>query len=537
MPQVDDRLVVEDELLALDRAPQVGAELEARDRRLAHRRHEPLVRAAAARLGRVHRGVGVAQQVRRPCRRRPATAMPTLARSATSTPPTASGAPSDSGDALGDLLGVRGVGDVLEQERELVAAEAGDGVARADASSAAARRPPGARWSPAACPRLSLTALKSSRSTNRTTTPAVLPAAPLQRMRHAVGEQRAVGEAGERVVEGLARELRLEHLALGDVAVVDDDAADRGVVEQVASDRLHRPPRAVGVLDPELEAALGALARGEVGERLLHRRAVVVVDERGERPALPVGRRVRRGSAPRRRSRSGRGRRRRGSPGRRTSSAAASGTAPRGRAGRTASSTSRPFWLASSPRRRVERAPQHQEQDRRREPRDDEHVAPRRLDELDDRGRVLVDLVGADHRAVRRADRQVDLEEVAGQAARRTRSPRRRSGRGGAGSRSRPSRASLQVVVDVEGAGRAGTAGPRTGRCRAGDHSLIRAMPPGCTSRARSSSMSPARRSRRDRPSSPRPAAGRRSPGPWSRRCGRPRSRPPRSRAWRRRRR
>ena len=69
------------------------------------------------------------------------------------------------------------------------------------------------------------------------------------------------------------------------------------------------------------------------------------------------------------------------------------------------------------PRGRVERAPQHQQQDRRGQSGHDEHVAPRRLDELDDRGRVLVDLVGPDHRPVRCADRQVDLEVVLGQVA------------------------------------------------------------------------------------------------------------------------
>ena len=61
-----------------------------------------------------------------------ATAMPTLARSATSTPPTASGGTQGDRDPIGDLVGVRGIGDVLEQERELVAAEAGHRVAGAD---------------------------------------------------------------------------------------------------------------------------------------------------------------------------------------------------------------------------------------------------------------------------------------------------------------------------------------------------------------------------------------------------------------------
>ena len=54
-----------------------------------------------------------------------------------------------------------------------------------------------------------------------------------ERMLDAVGEERAVGELGDRVVEGLVGELILERLALADVAPVQDDAADVLVVDQV----------------------------------------------------------------------------------------------------------------------------------------------------------------------------------------------------------------------------------------------------------------------------------------------------------------
>jgi hypothetical protein len=46
-------------------------------------------------------------------------------------------------------------------------------------------------------------------------------------------EQGPVGQAGQRVVEGLVGELVLQLTALGDVAGVEDQAADAGVVEQV----------------------------------------------------------------------------------------------------------------------------------------------------------------------------------------------------------------------------------------------------------------------------------------------------------------
>ena len=73
------------------------------------------------------------------------------------------------------------------------------------------------------------------------------------RVLDAVGEQRPVGEARDRVVEGLVGELVLERLALADVAAVQDDAADVLVLQQV------------GVLDLELEP--GAVAMPEASTR------------------------------------------------------------------------------------------------------------------------------------------------------------------------------------------------------------------------------------------------------------------------------
>ncbi len=56
----------------------------------------------------------------------------------------------------------------------------------------------------------------------------------------AVAEQAAVGEQGERVVEGELAQLLLERLALADVAEVEREAGDCRVVEQVAADGLER---------------------------------------------------------------------------------------------------------------------------------------------------------------------------------------------------------------------------------------------------------------------------------------------------------
>ena len=57
----------------------------------------------------------------------------------------------------------------------------------------------------------------------------------------AVGEQGAVGQAGQGVVEGVVLELRLQLLLRGDVAGGDDDGPDVGVGEQVGVDALHVP--------------------------------------------------------------------------------------------------------------------------------------------------------------------------------------------------------------------------------------------------------------------------------------------------------
>ena len=53
-----------------------------------------------------------------------------------------------------------------------------------------------------------------------TARPLLLAAGARDGVADALGEQRAVGEAGDRVVEGLVGELLLEGLALGDVAAL-----------------------------------------------------------------------------------------------------------------------------------------------------------------------------------------------------------------------------------------------------------------------------------------------------------------------------
>ena len=142
--EVDDRLVVEPQLVALERAAQVVLELDplerlrrsstARTGRLATRRVAPWPGPSRSRP----RGAA-----RRACpaglRHRDARADALMNQSR---PSSGNGALQLGEDPLGDPTRLLGVGDRVEDERELVAAEAGDRVARAEAVAGAAGRPP-----------------------------------------------------------------------------------------------------------------------------------------------------------------------------------------------------------------------------------------------------------------------------------------------------------------------------------------------------------------------------------------------------------
>ena len=251
--EADDRLVVQLELVGGDRALEVGAQLEALEHALVHRRLEQPVAALALALGDVHRGVRVADQlvgVRR--------------RAAVDDRDAEAGTHGEllvldgqrHGERLDDPLGrvgrgLRAVG-ALEQHGELVAAEAGGGVARADA-----RRQPlrdlvehlvAGRVAEAVVDGLEVVEVDEDDRQ-----PVVLAPRAGDGVAHALAEQRAVGEVGHRVVERLVGELLLERLALADVAAVEDDAADVLVVEQVRVQDLELPDAAVAVAERALE--------------------------------------------------------------------------------------------------------------------------------------------------------------------------------------------------------------------------------------------------------------------------------------------
>ena len=112
----------------------------------------------------------------------------------------------------------------------------------------------------------------------------------------AVHEQRAVGQAGQRVVQGVVEQLLLGLLAVGDVVGVEHDAGDRGLGEEVRGGRLEHPPGAVAVAHPVLEVTISpGWSMSGAGRR--RRPPVLGMDEveqalpssaSGSRPSTPL---------------------------------------------------------------------------------------------------------------------------------------------------------------------------------------------------------------------------------------------------------
>ena len=149
-----------------------------------------------------------------------------------------------------------GLVGALEQQRELVAAEPRERVARPRDRRRTARRPACSSWSPASWPRLSLTCLKPSRSTSSTASASRDARGPRERLVEPVAEQRAVRRGPvSAVVERLPGQLLLEPHALGHVARVEHDAADVPVAAQVGDVGLEVTPLAEPVAHAEHDLA------------------------------------------------------------------------------------------------------------------------------------------------------------------------------------------------------------------------------------------------------------------------------------------
>ena len=98
-----------------------------------------------------------------------------------------------------------------------------------------------------------------------------------QRVLEAVGKPRAIGELGQRVVQRLVAQLFFERLALGDVADVQHEAADRGIIALVRPHELQVAPAAVRVADAALALHRLAALRHDVVQRGDEARLVVAV--------------------------------------------------------------------------------------------------------------------------------------------------------------------------------------------------------------------------------------------------------------------
>ena len=173
---------------------------------------EDRVAALAGRLGLVHRDVGVAQQVGGRCAAVRPVATPTLRLTASSRSPTAIG--SSKRRRMRSAISWRtldvpraGCGRGPRTRRR----RAGRRGRRCRTARASRRATARSSWSPTAWPSVSLTVLKSSRSTNSTAD----AAGRVERRADALDEQRAVGEPGERVVVGLVVQALLEVAQLG----------------------------------------------------------------------------------------------------------------------------------------------------------------------------------------------------------------------------------------------------------------------------------------------------------------------------------
>ena len=262
------RLVVQLELVVGDRALEVGLQLEAGEHDLVHRGLEHPVAALAVALGDVHGSVGVADQVvgvggaavpgHRDAEARAHDQLLLVQ-------------PQRLGEGLDDAFGgVRGLLEalhVLQEDRELIPAEAGRRVACANARFESLghveQHLVAGGVAEAVVDRLEVVEVEEDHGQAL-----VVAARARDRVPHPLDEQRAVGEVRHRVVEGLVGELLLEDLALAHVAAVQHDAVDVLVVEQVRAQDLELARAAIAVAQRALDGlALAAAVLALVGQQ------------------------------------------------------------------------------------------------------------------------------------------------------------------------------------------------------------------------------------------------------------------------------
>ena len=131
-------------------------------------------------------------------------------------------------------------------------------------------------------PALSLTALKSSRSTKSTATGVALPVRAGQGLLEPVGEQARLASPVSASWKALCWSCASSCLLRGDVAGGDDDGADVGVVQQVGVDALHVAVAAVPVPQPQVGGRAGLVAGDGLGPGGEEGQPVLGVGEIGE---------------------------------------------------------------------------------------------------------------------------------------------------------------------------------------------------------------------------------------------------------------
>ena len=232
--EVDERLVVELELVALERAPQVLLEREPLHHALAHAGVEQLEARAAAVLGAVHGDVGVAHD-------RFGGVVAAVGDD------DADGGGDDHGavvdddgrlqrveQPLGDLDRAALAGQPLAQHRELVAAHARERVALRD-QRPEPHRDLAEQLVAALMAERVVDELEAVDVEHEHGDRAAVAGSECERVVHAVDEQRAVGQARERVVQRPVLDLLLER----------DDPPERVVETRVVRERLGRHAVAV----------------------------------------------------------------------------------------------------------------------------------------------------------------------------------------------------------------------------------------------------------------------------------------------------
>ena len=185
---------------------------------------------------------------------------------------------------LGDRECLRFVGQVLEQHRELVAAEAGGSVLRAerliDAAGDCAQQLIADGVTEPVVDGLEVVQVEEDHRDPGSGAPEAG-----ERMLHAILEQCAVREPGEPVVESLVMELLQEPDALGHVADVQQDPVDQRIGEAVVGDELEMAVLAGVIAEAQTGGTYvaGGVIRDFV-EELRGARRVVGVHELRERP-------------------------------------------------------------------------------------------------------------------------------------------------------------------------------------------------------------------------------------------------------------